>query len=60
MHIILHALSLVVVVQCVTGMNINYQHFKLRDRRKTQQSTLPRSSLYSNCKNIRQRVKIWE
>jgi len=35
MHIILHALSLLVVVQCVTVMNINYQHSKLGDRSKT-------------------------
>jgi len=35
-------------------MNIN---FKLGDRSKTQHFTLPRSSSYSNCKNIRQRVK---
>jgi len=29
MHIILYALSLLVVVQCVTVININYQRFKL-------------------------------
>jgi len=35
MHIILHALSLLVVAQCVTVMNLNYyQHFKLRDGSK--------------------------
>jgi len=43
MHIILHALSLLVVVQSVTAMNINYQRSKLGDRSKTQQhSTLLR------------------
>jgi len=39
-HIILHALSLLVVVQCVTVMNINYQHSKFGDQSKTQHSTL--------------------
>jgi len=33
-----------------------YQRFKLRDKRKTQQSMLPGSNLCSNSKNIRQRV----
>jgi len=37
-----------------------YQRFKLRDRRKTQQSTLPWSSSYCNCRNIRQGIKRWE
>jgi len=41
-------------------MNKNYQRFKLGYRRKTQQLTLRRSSSYSNCKNIRQRIKTWE
>jgi len=45
MHIILHALSLLVVVKFVTVMNINYQRFKLGDRSKTQHSTLRQSSL---------------
>jgi len=40
MHVILHALSLLVVVQCVTVMNLNYQRSKLRDRSKIQHSTL--------------------
>jgi len=41
MHIILYALSLLVVTHCVTVMNINYyQRFKLEDRSKTQHSTL--------------------
>jgi len=36
MRIILHTLPLLLVVQCVTVMNINYsQHSKLRDRSKT-------------------------
>jgi len=40
MHIILHALALFVVVQCVTVMKINYQISKLGDRSKTQHLTL--------------------
>jgi len=36
---VLRALSLLVVVQCVTVMNINYQRSKLGDRSKTQHST---------------------
>jgi len=56
MHIILHALSLLVVVQCVTVMNVNYQRSKLEDWSKTQQhSTLSQSS--QSRKNIRQLVK---
>jgi len=52
-------LSLLVVVQCVTVMNVNYyQRFKLGNRKQTQQSTLPRSSSFTNCKNIRQRVNM--
>jgi len=35
MRIILHALSSLVVVQCVTVKNINYQRSKLGDRSKT-------------------------
>ena len=35
MHIILHALSLHVVVQCVTAMNMHYQRSKLGDRSKS-------------------------
>ena len=47
------------VVQCVTVMNINYyQRFKLGDRKQTQQSALPRSSSFTNCKNTRQRVNM--
>jgi len=46
LQIFLHALSLL-VVQCVTEMNINYQCFKFGDQRKTQQSTPRRSSSYS-------------
>ena len=39
MHIILHTLSFLVVVQCVTVMNINYyQRSNLGDRSKTQHS----------------------
>ena len=34
-HIILHALSLLVVAQWITVMNINYQRSKLGDRRNT-------------------------
>jgi len=37
MQIILHALSLLVVVQRVTVMNIKHQRSKLGDRSKTQQ-----------------------
>jgi len=44
MHIILHALSLLVVVQCVTVMNINYHRSKLGDPSKTQHSTLRQNS----------------
>jgi len=44
MHIILHALSLLAVVQCATVMNINYQRSKLGDRSRTQHSTLRQSS----------------
>ena len=44
MHIILHALSLLVVKQCVTTLHINYQRSKLDDRSKTQHSTLRQSS----------------
>jgi len=44
MHIVLHELSLLVVVQRVTVMNINYQRSKLGNRSKTQHSTLPQSS----------------
>jgi len=36
MHIILHALSLLVVVKCVAVMNIKYQRSKLRGLSKTQ------------------------
>jgi len=43
MYIILHALSLLVVVQYVTVMNINYQPSKLEDRSETQHSTLRQS-----------------
>jgi len=39
-------------------MNINYQRSKLGDGRKTQHATLRRSSSYSICKNIRQRVNM--
>jgi len=44
MHIILHAISLLVVEQLVTVMNINYQRSKLGDRR-TQHLTLKYSSV---------------
>jgi len=44
MHIILHALSLLIAVQCVTVMNINSQNSKLGDWSKTQHSTLRPSS----------------
>jgi len=45
MRIILHALPFLVVVQCVTVMNINfYQRSKLGDWSKTQHSTLGQSS----------------
>jgi len=40
MHIIVHALFLLVVAQYVSVMNINYQHSKLGERGKTQHSTL--------------------
>jgi len=43
MHIILHALSLL-VVQCATVMNINHQRSKLGNRSKTQHSTLKQRS----------------
>ena len=59
MHIILHALSLLVVVQFDTVLNINYQRSKLQDRSKIKHSTLKQSN-YNNFKNIRQRVKTRE
>jgi len=59
MLIILHALSLLVVVQFVTVVNVNYQRSKLGDRIKIEHSTLKQSN-YNNCKNLRQRVKTTE
>jgi len=46
MHIILHALSSLVVIQCVTVMwqHKIYQRSKLRNRSKTQHSTLRQSN----------------
>jgi len=44
MHIILHAISLLVVAQCVTVMNVNYERFKLEDRSKIQHLTQRQSS----------------
>jgi len=38
MHIIPHAPSLLVVVQFVTVMNVNYQRSKLGDQNTTQHS----------------------
>jgi len=35
MHTILHALFLPVLVQCIAGINVNYQRSKLGDRSKT-------------------------
>jgi len=57
MHIILHALSLFVVAQCVTVMNINYQRSKLGDWSKVQHSTVNAKTEVHNCKIIRQRVE---
>jgi len=57
MHITLHALSLL-VVQCVTVMNIDYQRSKFGDRSKRQHSSLGQSS--SLLQNIRQLVKTGE
>jgi len=51
MHIILHAPSLLVVVQFVTVMNVNYQRSKLGDRWKIEHSTLIQSN-YNNCENL--------
>jgi len=59
MHIILHALSLLVVVQFITVMNINYQLSKLGDWRNIEHSTLKQSNC-NNCKNLRQRFKTRE
>jgi len=36
MHIILHALSLLVAVQCVTVRNVTYHRSRLWERSKTQ------------------------
>jgi len=48
MHIILHALSLPAIVQCVTIMDTNYRRSKLGDRSKAQQhSTLTQSQARS-------------
>jgi len=44
MHIIPHALSLLIVVKCVTVINTHFQRSKLGDRRKTQHSALRQSS----------------
>jgi len=43
-HIILHALSILVIVQCVTAINTNYQSSKLGYRSIAQRSTLRQSS----------------
>jgi len=44
MHIILHALSILVVAQSITVMNVTYQRSKLGNRSKTQHSKLSQSS----------------
>jgi len=44
MHIILHALSLIVVIQFVTVMNVNYKPSKLGDRSKREHSTLKQNN----------------
>jgi len=45
MHIMLQALSLLVVVQLVTVMNVNYQRSKLGDRSKIEHSALKAEQL---------------
>jgi len=44
MHIIPHAISLFVFVQCVTVISVNFQHSQLEKRSKTQHSTLRQRS----------------